>query len=96
MKAQYAAELTEGSRVDTTFVVRAKEMRSTRSGEAFLALELADRTGQIPAVWFRPGAAAAAVPVSTVVQGARHGHQLPRSEAGLPGGPSRRGCLGPR
>ena len=68
MKAQYAAELTEGCRVDTTFVVRAKEMRATRAGEAFLALELADRTGQIPGVWFRPDAAASAIPVATVVR----------------------------
>ncbi len=68
MKAQYIAELTEGSRVDTTFVMRAKEMRATRAGEAFLALELADRSGQIPAVWFRPDIAASAIPISTVVR----------------------------
>lgn len=68
MKSQYAAELAEGCTVDTTFVVRAKEMRATRSGEAFLSLELADCTGQVPAVWFRPSPALASVPVSTVVQ----------------------------
>ncbi len=67
MKAQYASELTEGCAVETAFVLRAKEMRSTRSGDAFLALELADRSGQIPGVWFRPSAVAAAVPVSSVV-----------------------------
>lgn len=67
MKAQYAAELTEGSRVDTAFVVRSKEMRATRSGEAYLHLELADSSGQLPGVWFKPDPATAAVPVSSVV-----------------------------
>lgn len=67
MKSQYVAELAEGSRVDAPFVLRAKEMRATRAGEAFLALELADRTGQVPGVWFRPHLSVAAVPVSAVV-----------------------------
>jgi 3'-5' exoribonuclease len=67
VKSQFVAELAEGSRVDTTFVLRAKEMRATRAGEAFLALEFADRTGQLQGVWFHPDAASAAVPVSTVV-----------------------------
>lgn len=67
MKSQYVAELTEGSRVDAAFALRAKEMRMARTGEAYLALELADRTGQIPAVWFRPSAELLSVPVGAVV-----------------------------
>lgn len=54
MKAQYIAEMTEGTRVDTVLAVRAREMRAARNGDAYLSLELADRTGSIPAVLFRP------------------------------------------
>lgn len=68
MKQQYTTGLAEGERVETTFVVRSKEMRSTRSGEAYLALELADRTGVMPAVWFRPDSAGVSVPAGTVVR----------------------------
>lgn len=59
MKAQYVRELAAGQRVDSVFVVCSKEMRSTRAGEAYLSLELGDRTGRIPAVWFRPSVGAA-------------------------------------
>ncbi len=68
MKSQYVRELAEGARVDTTFHLAAKEMRSTRTGEAYLALELADRSGRMPAVYFRPEPAASAVPTGTVVR----------------------------
>jgi len=37
MKARYVNELAEGSRVDSVFVLRAKEMRTARTGEAYLA-----------------------------------------------------------
>ena len=43
-------------------------MRATRTAEAYLSLELADRTGQIPAVCFRPSPEASAVPVGAVVR----------------------------
>lgn len=68
MKGQYVNELAEGARVDAPFALRAKEMRAARTGDAYLSLELADRTGQMPAVQFRPTTEAAAVPVGTVVQ----------------------------
>lgn len=68
MKHQYTTGLAEGERVESTFVMRTKQMRSTRSGEAYLALELADRTGIMPAVWFRPDAAGISVPAGSVVR----------------------------
>jgi len=68
MKACYVNELAEGTRVDAIFAVRAKEIRATRSAEAYLSLELADRTGQMHAVFFRPSPEATAVPVGAVVR----------------------------
>lgn len=68
MKTQYVRELAEGSRVDSQFALRSKEMRATRSGEAYLTLELADRTGRIPAVFFRPPGTASSVPSGSVVK----------------------------
>ena len=68
MKANYINELAEGMKVDDPFAVRAKEMRAARSGDAFLSLELVDRTGQLPAVYFRPDPAASAIPVGSVVR----------------------------
>lgn len=68
MKSQFVNGLAEGARVDATFVLRAKELRSTRTGDAYLTLELADRTGSIPAVWFKPEASSATVPAGTVVR----------------------------
>ena len=47
MKANYINELAEGMKVDAPFALRAKEMRAARTGDAFLSLELADRTGQL-------------------------------------------------
>lgn len=67
MKRHYVNELAEGCRVDAPFALRSKEMRAARTGEAYLSLELADRTGQMPAVCFRPNQQAAAVPVGAVV-----------------------------
>jgi 23S rRNA maturation-related 3'-5' exoribonuclease YhaM len=68
MKSQYAIELVEGMHVDAVFAMRAKELRSTRAGEAYLALELADRTGLIPAVFFRPSADSISLPTGSVVE----------------------------
>lgn len=67
MKDQYANELAEGTRVNAPFALRAKEMRAARTGDAYLSLELADRTGQIAAVLFRPSPEATAIPVGSVV-----------------------------
>ena len=46
----YIAELEEGQLVDATFAVQRKRRRRTRNGDAFLSLELADRTGRVPGV----------------------------------------------
>jgi len=65
---RYAAELRPGDRVDDTYVLRGKEMRAARTGEAYLALELTDRSGRIAGIMFRPDRAAQDVPVDTVVR----------------------------
>ena len=67
MKRQFSNELAEGARVDTQFVVRAKEMRAARSGDAYLAVEFADRAGHMPGVFFHPSPEASSVPVGAVV-----------------------------
>lgn len=67
MKPQYVVDLAEGMNVDAPFAVRAKEVREARTGDAYLALDLADRTGVIPGVLFRPGANALEMPVGSVV-----------------------------
>jgi 3'-5' exoribonuclease len=68
MKPSYVNELAEGAKVDSVFALRTKEIRATRAAEAYLSLEVADRTGQIPAVFFRPSLEASAIPVGTVVR----------------------------
>lgn len=68
MVARFISELAEGTRVDAAFALRAKEMRAARNGDAYLTLELADRTGSLPGVLFRPGPEAAAVPAGSVVR----------------------------
>jgi len=68
MKQHYAGTLKEGEKVDAAFALRAKELRSTRTREAYLSMDLADRTGRIPAVMFRPDCGAESVPSGTVVQ----------------------------
>lgn len=68
MERVYAAALREGARVDAVFSLRAKEMRAARTGEAYLSLELADKSGRISGIMFRPGREAESVPVGTVVR----------------------------
>lgn len=67
MEARYVGELVEGSRVDAKLALRAKEVRTARTGDTYLMLELSDRTGSIPGVLFRPPRAAMDVPVGSVV-----------------------------
>ncbi len=67
MPRQYTVSLRAGDRVDTTFALRSKEMRSSRTGEAYLSLEFADRSGRIAGIMFRPGREAESVPAGTVV-----------------------------
>jgi 3'-5' exoribonuclease len=48
--ATYVADLQDGQVVDATFAVQRKRRRRTRNGDAFLSVELADRTGRVPGV----------------------------------------------
>lgn len=68
MQVRYINELVEGGRVDAAFLLRGREMRAARNGDAYLSLTLADRTGSIPAVLFRPRSAACSVPTGSVVR----------------------------
>jgi 3'-5' exoribonuclease len=68
VKQQYATALTAGERVDSVFVLRSKEMRAARTGEAYLSFEFADRSGRIAGIMFRPTREAEAVPAGTVVR----------------------------
>lgn len=67
MVARYLAELTIGSPVDAVCAVRSKELKDTRDGETFLAVELSDRTGTLRAIQFRPPRESAEIPVGAVV-----------------------------
>ncbi len=62
----FVREFAAGSRVDATLMVRSKELRVARNGDAYLSLELADRTGVIPAVLFRPSRDATEIPAGAV------------------------------
>lgn len=68
MGRRFIAELADGDRVDAVFALRGKELRAARTGDAYLALELADRSGRIGGVLFRPAPDAAEVPVGSVVR----------------------------
>ncbi|MDZ4166136.1 MAG: HD domain-containing protein [Coriobacteriia bacterium] len=68
MERRYALTLHPGERVAATFALMSKEIRAARTGEAYLSLELADRSGRIPGIMFRPTREAEAVPVGLVVQ----------------------------
>jgi 3'-5' exoribonuclease len=46
----YVADLSEGAMIDATFAVQRKQTRRTRSGDPFLSVELADRTGRVGGV----------------------------------------------
>lgn len=68
MERRFIEMFEAGDRVDADFALRGKEMRAARTGEAYLTLELADRTGSIGGVMFRPGSEALAVPAGAVVR----------------------------
>ena len=67
MRTAFAGTLSEGERVSEVFALRSKELRSSRTGDAYLALEFADRTGRISAVMFRPDLSAQSIPARSVV-----------------------------
>ena len=47
MKKVYVRDLEENQQVHTTFLVGSKEIRQKKSGEPFLSLMLADKTGDV-------------------------------------------------
>lgn len=49
MKSDFVATLEPNQVVTTSFLVQSKEVRSKKTGEPYLALELADRTGTVVA-----------------------------------------------
>lgn len=68
MKDQYIRDLRDGASADSLFSLRSRDIRSARTGDAYLSLELSDCTGAIPAVMFRPSTADEALPVGSVVR----------------------------
>lgn len=68
MNKEFIAGLQEGDQVDATFAVRSRDLRAARTGDPYLALELSDRSGSIPAVMFRPGPDQWGVPIGGVVE----------------------------
>ncbi|HEX9092592.1 MAG TPA: HD domain-containing protein [Coriobacteriia bacterium] len=68
MKEQYVSDLSEGTAVDSLFAVRSRDLRAARTGDAYLAMELADRTGAMSAVMFRPGPEEWSVPPGSVAR----------------------------
>lgn len=67
MRRQYLSELGEGGAVRGAFLLRSKELRAARTGDAYLSLEIADKTGALGAVYFRPMRSATEIPVGSVV-----------------------------
>lgn len=67
MERQFTIGLAAGQRVDATYALRVKEMRASRTGEAYLSLEFGDRSGAIGGIMFRPSREAESIPTGTVV-----------------------------
>jgi 3'-5' exoribonuclease len=68
MKEQYVRDLGEGVRVDSLFALRSRDIRSARTGDPYLSLEVSDCSGAIPAVMFRPSSVEEALPIGSVVR----------------------------
>jgi len=68
MKEQYITDLVDGAKVDSLFALRSRDLRSARTGEPYLSLELGDRTGRMSGVMFRPGELQESLPVGSVVR----------------------------
>src|SRR6202165_4711030 len=49
MKSPYVSELQPNQIIQTSFLVHSKEIRQKKSGELYLSLLLADRTGELDA-----------------------------------------------
>lgn len=67
MRARYVGEMVPGARVDGAYLLKSKELRTARTGDAYLAVEIADKTGSVRGVLFRPSSDACSIPVGAVV-----------------------------
>ncbi len=68
MKKQWARELAIGQAIDDLFAISSREIRTSRNGDAYVVLEMTDRSGRIRGVLFKPSASEIAVPVGAVVR----------------------------
>jgi 3'-5' exoribonuclease len=68
MKEQFVRDLSEGVRVDSLFALCSRDLRSARTGEAYLSLEFADSSGSMPGVMFRPSTLEESLPTGSVVR----------------------------
>jgi 3'-5' exoribonuclease len=68
MKEQYVRDMGEGTKVDGVFAMESRDLRSARTGESYLSLELTDASGRIPAVMFRPSGLEESLPLGSVVR----------------------------
>jgi 3'-5' exoribonuclease len=57
MGKRFVAELSEGEAVTSFFLIRQLQLRQRRTGEPYLTLTLADRTGEVAAVLWEAAAA---------------------------------------
>jgi len=61
---KYVSDLMPGMTLDQVFLVREKDLRTTKSGDLFVVCTLVDRTGQLPArMWRASEAIYNAIPV---------------------------------
>src|SRR5512134_3359976 len=58
MDKVFVKDLVEGDTVTSFFLAKQVQVRQRRSGESFLTLVLADRTGEVPAVMWEGAEAA--------------------------------------
>jgi 3'-5' exoribonuclease len=59
---RYVVDLRVGERVDTTFLLRRCDLRTRQGGEPYLALQLGDKSGNVPGrMWDNAAAAAGTV-----------------------------------
>jgi 3'-5' exoribonuclease len=68
MKQAFARGLVEGDSVDSEFALRYRELRTARGGDAYLSMDLSDRSGSVPGVLFRPSVHEQAIPTGSVVR----------------------------
>lgn len=68
MRSRFITELVEGARVGSEYLIKSKELRTARTGDPYLWLEISDRSGTMAAVMFRPSEVARSLPVGAVAR----------------------------